>query len=88
MILQNVWETEKGSWYHKIFEEREETRKTFTGLEHEKKQHIIVPQRNEMLSWYFTALGFISNNEEYNLEGKIPKGRYLKKLISQKVFKQ
>ena len=53
-----------------------------------KKHNVQVPQRNEMLSWYFAARGFISKNEEYNLEENIPKGRYLKNLISQKVFKQ
>ena len=38
-------------------------------LEHEKKQHRLhVPQQNEMLSLYCTALGFISENEEYNLK--------------------
>ena len=88
MILQNFWETEKGTWYHKTFEEREETRKIFTGLENEKKHNVQVPQKNEMLRWYFTALGFNSKNEEYNLEENIPKGRYLKNLISQKVLKQ
>ena len=41
-----------------------------------------------MLSLYCTALGFISKNEEYNPEKKIPNGRYLKNLILQKVFKQ
>ena len=38
----------------------------FTGLEHEKKDKVQVPQRNEMLSLYCTALGFISTNEDYN----------------------
>ena len=32
------------------------------------KDKVQVPQRNEMLSLYCTALGFISKNEEYNLE--------------------
>ena len=31
-----------------------------------KKDKIQVPQWNERLSLYFTALGFISKNEEYN----------------------
>ena len=33
-----------------------------------KKDKVKVPQQNEMLSSYFTALGFISINEEYNPE--------------------
>ena len=40
----------------------------FTGLELEKKDQVKVPQRNEMLSLYCTALGFISKNEEHNPE--------------------
>ena len=40
----------------------------FRGLEHEKKDKVQVPQRNEMLSLYCTALVFISKNEEYNPE--------------------
>ena len=38
----------------------------FKGLEHEKKKNVQVPQWNEMLSLYCTALGFISKNERYN----------------------
>ena len=43
----------------------------FIGLEHEKKDKVQVPQRNEMVSLYSTALDFISKNEiskneEYN----------------------
>ena len=39
----------------------------FKGLEHEKKKNKVqVPQWNEMLSLYCTALGFISKNERYN----------------------
>ena len=60
----------------------------FTGLEHEKKDKVQVPQRNETLSSYCNALGFISKNEEYNPEKSITKGRYLKKLILEKVVKQ
>ena len=37
-----------------------------TGLEHEKKDKVQVPQRNEMLSLYCTAIRLISKNEEYN----------------------
>ena len=37
-----------------------------TGLEHEKKDKVQVPQRNEMLSLYCTAICLISKNEEYN----------------------
>ena len=33
-----------------------------------KKDKGHVPQRNEMLSLYYTALGFISKNEKYNPE--------------------
>ena len=40
----------------------------FMGLEHEKKDKVQVPQRNELLSLYCTALGFVSKNEEYNFE--------------------
>ena len=41
-----------------------------------------------MLSSYCTALGFISENEEYNSEENISNGRYMKNLILQKVVKQ
>ena len=41
-----------------------------TGLlfttEDTKKNKVQVPQGNEMLSLYCTALGFISKSEEYN----------------------
>ena len=60
----------------------------FTGLEHEKKDKVQVPQRNEMLSLYCTALGFISTNEDYNPKQNIPNCGYLKNLILQKVVKQ
>ena len=60
----------------------------FTGLEHEKKDKVQVPQRNEMLRLYCTALGFISKSEEYTSERNIPNGRYFKNLILQKVVKQ
>ena len=40
----------KGYLISQIFEEREETRKIFTGFEHEKKHNLQVLQRNEMLS--------------------------------------
>ena len=46
----------------------------FMGPDHEKNKNEIkqntaqVPQRNEMLILYHTALGFISKNEEYNLK--------------------
>ena len=38
------------------------------GLEHEKKKkdEEQVPQLNEVISLYYTGLGFISKNEEYN----------------------
>ena len=55
----------------------------FTGLEHEKKDKVKVPQQNEMLRLYCTGLGVISKNEEYNLEKNIPNGSYLKNLILQ-----
>ena len=62
----------KDTWYHKTFVECGEIRKiknhkwtvwlltcsrALTGLEHEKYK-VQVPQRNEMLSLYCTALGF------------------------------
>ena len=50
-----------------------------------KKDKVQVPQRNEMLSLYGTALGFISKNDEYNPKENRPNGRYLKNLILQKV---
>ena len=50
-----------------------------------KKDKVQVPQRNEMLSLYCTALGFISKNGEYNPKENMPNGRYLKNLILQKV---
>ena len=46
------------------------------GLEREKKDKVQVPQRNEMLSLYCTALGFISKSEEYNPEQNILNSRY------------
>ena len=51
-----------------------------------KKGKVQVLQRNEMLSLYCTALGFISKNEEYNPKWNIPNGRYLKYLILQKML--
>ena len=42
----------------------------FTGLEHEKKDKVQVPQRNEMLSSHCTALGFTGKNEEYKSQRK------------------
>ena len=36
-----------------------------------KKDKVQVPQRNEMLSLYCTAFGFIGKNEEYNPKEKI-----------------
>ena len=33
-----------------------------------KKDKVQVPQRNQILSLYLTALGFTSKNEEYNSE--------------------
>ena len=59
-----------------------------TYLEHEKKNKVQVPRRNDMLSLYCTAFSFISKNEEYSPEKNIPNGRYLKNLILQKVVKQ
>ena len=56
-------------------------------LEHEKKDIVQVPQRNEMLSLYCTTLGFISKNGEYSPQKNIPEGRHLKNLILQKVVK-
>ena len=50
-----------------------------------KKDKVQVPQRNEMLSLYCTALGFISKNGEYNPKENMLNGRYLKNLILQKV---
>ena len=40
----------------------------FSDLQHEEKDKVQVPQPNQMWSLYFTALGFISKNEEYNPE--------------------
>ena len=53
----------------------------FTGLEHEKKDKVQVPQRNEMLSLYCTALGLIIPNKIYLTVG-IWKTWYYKKLLS------
>ena len=36
-----------------------------------KKNKVQMLQRNEMLSFYYTALGFISKNEEYKLENNV-----------------
>ena len=42
----------------------------FTGVlfttEDMQKDKVKVPQRNEMLSLFCTALGFVSKNEDYN----------------------
>ena len=54
----------------------------FMGLEHEKKDKVQVPQRNELLSLYCTALGFVSKNEEYNSEKNISDIWYYNKLLS------
>ena len=83
MIFQNFQEKRKGSWYHKTFEECREIRKIkilmwtvwlftcswafFHHWWHEKNK-VQVPQWNEMLSLYYTALDFICKNEEYKLK--------------------
>ena len=46
----------------------------FTDLEHEKKDKLQVPQRNELLSLYGTELGFISKK---NIKNIIPNKIYL-----------
>ena len=70
MIFQNFRETLKGTLYNKTFGELGEIKKIKihmrTSLAHEKKDKLQVPQRNEMLSLYCTALGFVNKNEEYN----------------------
>ena len=82
MLFQNVCETWKGTWYHRTLEERGEIRKIkvhrwtvwllicsgafFSPLKTWKKDKVQVPQRNEMLSLYHSAIGFISENEECN----------------------
>ena len=40
----------------------------FTTEDMKKKDKVQVTQRNEVLSLYCTALGFISKNEKYNPE--------------------
>ena len=35
-------------------------------LNMKKKDEVQVPQQNEVLRLYYTGLGFISKNEEYN----------------------
>ena len=47
----------------------------FTGLEHEKKDKVQVPQWIEMVSLYCTAQGLISKNEEYNPKENIPNSK-------------
>ena len=78
LILQNFQEMQKGTWYLKTFEEHSEIRKikihirtvwllTCSQALNMKKDKVQqVPQQNEMLSLYCTAIGFISKNEEYN----------------------
>ena len=94
MIFQNFWEAWKDTWYHKTFEERGEIRKIkipnelfdywiVHGPWTWEKDKVKVPQWNEMLSLYYTGLGFIGKNEEYNPKESIPNGRYLKNLILQ-----
>ena len=68
----------KGTWFHKTFEECKEIRKIkivnclitysrafFSTLKTWQKDKVQVPQRNEMLSLYCIALGFISKNKEF-----------------------
>ena len=43
----------------------------FSPLNTWKKDKVQVPQQNEMLSSYCTALGFVSKNEEYKLENNV-----------------
>ena len=43
----------------------------FTTEDMKKKDKVEVPHRNEMLSLYCTALGFISKNEEYKVENSV-----------------
>ena len=82
-IFQNFWKMQKGTWYQKTFEEYLEIRKIkthrwtvwlrtcslafFSLLKTSKKEKVQMTQRNEMLSLYCTACGFISKNE-YNPE--------------------
>ena len=75
LILQNFRETQKGTWYHRTFEERGEIRKIKIHYLHvhkpwtwKKDKVHPVPQRNEMLSLHCTALGFVSKNKEHNPE--------------------
>ena len=99
LTFQNFRETRKGTWYHKIFEERGEIRKIkiqmsnvwlltcSRALNMKKKIKYRLPRRNEMLSLYYTALGFkvkmkniIPN--EMHLTVSIWKTWYYKNLLS------
>ena len=42
------------------------SRAFFSPLKTWKKDKVQIPQQNEMLSLYRTAIGFTSENEEYN----------------------
>ena len=67
---------QKDIWYHKIFQKRGDIKKInihmwtvwllscSQALNMKKKDKVQVPQWNEMLSLYCTALGFTSENEE------------------------
>ena len=77
LIFKNFQETQRGTWHHKTFEEHAEIRKikshiwtawllTDSWALNMKKNKVQVPQWNDMLSLYCTALGYISENEEYN----------------------
>ena len=60
----------------------------FSPLKTWKKDKVQETQRNEMLSLYCTALGFISKKEKYIIPNKITNGRYFEILTLQKVVDQ
>ena len=75
-MFQDFRETQKDTWYDKNCDHVNILiTYMFTGLEHEKKDKVQVPQWNEMVSLYCTAQGLISKNEEYNPKENIPNSK-------------
>ena len=64
------------------------SRAFFSPLKTWKKDKIKGTQRNETLSLYCTALGFINKKEKYITPNKTTNGRYFEILILQKVVDQ
>ena len=91
LISQNFWETRKGTWYHKTFEERGEIRKikinllfdylhvhgpSFNHWRHDKKTKY--KSFSEMKCWVYNVLHLVLLVKIKNIiPNNRPNGRYL-----------